>query len=101
MLFPDGVLPSGRWRWALGAVVAVGTVWMIGAFAIAAETIALGHVVVESTGDLKQIDDPTSGWVWWGDPAVRLVRLDSRCRPRLARESCLPTERRPVSGASS
>ncbi len=66
MLFPDGVLPSGRWRWALGAVVAVGTVWMIGAFAIAAETIALGHVVVESTGDLKQIDDPTSGWVWWG-----------------------------------
>jgi MFS family permease len=66
MLFPDGVLPSGRWRWAMGIVAAVGAVWMIGAYAIAAETIALGHVVVEPSGDLKQIDYPTSGWVWWG-----------------------------------
>ena len=37
MLFPDGALPSGRWRWAMGTVAAVGTVWMLGAFAIAAE----------------------------------------------------------------
>jgi MFS family permease len=66
MLFPDGVLPSGRWRWAMGTVAAMGGVWMIGAFAIAAETIALGHVVIEPTGDLRQIDKPTSGWVWWG-----------------------------------
>ncbi len=66
MLFPDGELPSGRWRWLMGAVVVVGGVWMIGAFAIAAETIALGHVVIEPSGDLKQIDYPTSGWAWWG-----------------------------------
>ena len=87
MLFPDGVLPSGRWRWALGAVVAVGTVWMIGAFAIAAETIALGHVVVESTGDLKQIDYPTSGWAWWGILQFVWFGLILVRRPRLARES--------------
>ena len=67
MLFPDGELPSGRWRWVMGSVAVAGTVWMIGAFAIAAETIALGHVVIEPSGDLKQIDYPTSGWVWWGD----------------------------------
>src|SRR5579871_1174301 len=65
MLFPDGVLPSGRWRWAMGTVAAVGSVWMIGAFAIAAETIALGHVVIDPSGDLKQINHPTSGWAWW------------------------------------
>jgi hypothetical protein len=65
MLFPDGELPSGPWRWVMWAVAAVGSVWMIGAFAIAAETIGLGHVVVEPSGDLKQIDYPTSGWVWW------------------------------------
>jgi hypothetical protein len=65
MLFPDGELPSGRWRWLLGTVALVGGTWMIGAFAIAAETIALGHVVIEPSGDLKQIDYPTSGWVWW------------------------------------
>jgi len=66
MLFPDGVLPSGRWRWLMGTVAVVGSVWMLGAFAIAAETIALGHVVIEPSGDLKQIDYPTSGWAWWG-----------------------------------
>jgi MFS family permease len=66
MLFPDGVLPSGRWRWAMGAVAAVGTVWMVGAFAIAGEAIALHQVVIEPSGDLKQIDYPTSNWAWWG-----------------------------------
>lgn len=65
MLFPDGELPAGRWRWLMAAVAVVGGVWMIGAFAIAGETIALGHVVIEPSGDLKQIDYPTSGWVWW------------------------------------
>jgi hypothetical protein len=67
MLFPDGALPSGRWRWLLATVASVGTVWMIGAFAIAAEAIVLNQVVIEPTGDLRQIDYPTSGWVWWGD----------------------------------
>jgi hypothetical protein len=66
MLFPDGVLPPGRWRWGMGAVVAVGLTWMIAAFAIAGEAIALGHVAIEPSGDLRQIDYPTSGWVWWG-----------------------------------
>jgi hypothetical protein len=65
MLFPDGVLPSGRWRWAVGAIAAVGTVWMIGAFAIAGEAIALGQVRIEPSGDLSRIDHPTSGWAWW------------------------------------
>jgi hypothetical protein len=65
MLFPDGVLPSGRWRWAMGAVAAVGTVWMVGAFAIAVEAIALGQVKIEPSGDLYRIDHPTSGWAWW------------------------------------
>ncbi len=65
MLFPDGTLPSGRWRWLLGLVALVGGVWMVSAFAIAAETIALGHVKIEKTGDLHQIDYPTGGWAWW------------------------------------
>jgi MFS family permease len=65
MLFPDGELPSGHWRWLMGLVALVGGVWMLSAFAIAAETIALGHVVVEPSGDLRQIDRPTSGWAWW------------------------------------
>jgi hypothetical protein len=65
MLFPDGALPSGRWRWAVGFVAVVGAVWMLGAFAIAAETIYLHQVVIEPSGDLTRIDHPTSGWAWW------------------------------------
>jgi hypothetical protein len=65
MLFPDKKLPSGRARWAMASVGLIGSVWMLGAFAIAAETIALDHVVIESSGDLKQINYPTSGWAWW------------------------------------
>ncbi|HEY2354952.1 MAG TPA: hypothetical protein VGH79_08670 [Gaiellaceae bacterium] len=71
MLFPDGKLPSGRWRWLMAAVALVGGTWMISAFAIVAETIALGHVRVERTGDLYQIDHPTSGWSWW--PVLQAV----------------------------
>jgi hypothetical protein len=65
VLFPDGALPSGRWRWLAGALAAVGAVWMIGAYAIAVETIALNQVVIEPSGDLARIDYATSGWVWW------------------------------------
>jgi hypothetical protein len=65
MLFPDGALPSGRWRWAMGTVGAVGTVWVAGAFAIAADAIVLGKVAIEPSGDLHQIDHPTSAWAWW------------------------------------
>ncbi len=66
MLFPDGVLPPGRWRWAMGTVAAVGSVWMVGAFTIAGEAIVLNQVAIEASGDLKQIDYPTSAWAWWG-----------------------------------
>ncbi len=67
MLFPDGDLPSGRWRWLMGAVGLVGGTWMVGAFGIAGQAIALGQVAgnVEPAGDLKQIDYPTGGWAWW------------------------------------
>ena len=64
-LFPDGELPSGRWRWAAGSLAAVGTVWMVGAYAIAAEAIVLNQVSIEPSGNLYRIDNPTSGWAWW------------------------------------
>jgi hypothetical protein len=67
MLFPDGALPPGIWRWAVGWVGLVGGLWMIGAFAIAGQAIYEHRVVIEATGDLSQIDHPTSGWAWWSD----------------------------------
>ncbi|HUY71561.1 MAG TPA: hypothetical protein VMV08_04925 [Gaiellaceae bacterium] len=65
VLFPDGKLPSGRWRWPIGLLVALGTAWLAGAFAIAATTI-LGHrIQIEPSGDLVAIDHARGGFAWW------------------------------------
>jgi hypothetical protein len=67
VLFPDGELPSGRWRGPMGLFLGVGLVWLGGAFAIALGAIAGNHVDVLSSGDLRQIDYPSGSWAWWGD----------------------------------
>jgi hypothetical protein len=66
LLFPDGRLPSGRWKVALGAFVLSAAVWLCGAFALAADAIAANAVQVDSTGNLLQADHPTGNWAWWG-----------------------------------
>jgi MFS family permease len=66
LLFPDGRLPVGRWRWGLWAFLALGALWLGGAFSIAINAIA-GHTIhVNPGGDLLMIDNPTGGAAWWG-----------------------------------
>ena len=66
LLFPDGRLPPGRWRWGLWAFLALGALWLGGAFSIAINAIA-GHAIhLNSGGDLVMIDNPTGGAAWWG-----------------------------------
>jgi MFS family permease len=66
LLFPDGRLPAGRWRWGLWAFLALGALWLGGAFSIAINAIA-GHTIhVNPGGDLAIIDNPTGGAAWWG-----------------------------------
>jgi hypothetical protein len=67
VLFPDGELPSGRWRWPVGLLLGAGLVWLGGAFAIAAGAIAGHHIDVTSSGDLRQTTYPSGSWAWWGD----------------------------------
>jgi hypothetical protein len=66
LLFPDGRLPAGRWRWGLWAFLALGALWLGGAFSIAIDAIA-GHTIhINPGGDLAIIDKPTGGAAWWG-----------------------------------
>ncbi len=65
LLFPDGQLPSRRWRWVLWAVLAAGALFQLGAFAIVLSAIIGHNIHVTSGGDLRVIDYPTGGYVWW------------------------------------
>jgi hypothetical protein len=66
LLFPDGRLPSPRWRWMLWAYLAVAVAWVGGAVIISAGAI-LGHNVhVDSGGNLLILDHLTGSAAWWG-----------------------------------
>ena len=66
ILFPEGHLPSPRWRWPMRWLLGLAAAWQLGAYAIAVSAIASGTIHIVSSGDLAQIDNPTSAWAWWG-----------------------------------
>jgi hypothetical protein len=66
LLFPDGRLPSPRWRWALWAYLTVAALWIAGTVMISVWAIAAHHVQVDSGGNLLAIDHPTGWAAWWG-----------------------------------
>jgi hypothetical protein len=66
VLFPDGELPTGWWRLPIGAFLASACVWLIGAYALAADAIASGRIAIDSGGNLLLENHPTGTWAWWG-----------------------------------
>jgi hypothetical protein len=65
VLFPDGRLPAARWRWLVGAYLAVAAVWMAGAVVITAGVLASHHVRVDSGGNLLQLNGNAPGYGWF------------------------------------
>ena len=67
LLFPDGRLPGPRWRWFAGAYLAVGVVWLSGAYLLSVGAILGHHLRVDSAGNLLVLDGtPTGDAAWWG-----------------------------------
>ena len=66
LLFPDGHLPSPRLRWVLWTFLAVGAVWMIGAFSFTVGAITRHDIHVDPSGNLQVLAHPTGSAAWWG-----------------------------------
>jgi hypothetical protein len=61
LLFPDGRLPSRRWRWAIGVFIVLAGVVLAGQFARAMSAV-IGHPVhVDSSGSLVALNNPPRG----------------------------------------
>jgi hypothetical protein len=71
MLFPDGRLLSSWWKPMLWAYLALGAVWLGGAFAISLSAVITHHVDIDSSGGLNSLDNPGGSTAWWG--AVQTV----------------------------
>jgi hypothetical protein len=65
LLFPDGEVPRGPWRWGIGAFFAISAVWLVGAYGIAIDAIVSHRIHVDSTGNLLLEDHATGAWAWW------------------------------------
>jgi hypothetical protein len=67
LLFPDGALPSPRWRWVLWAYLAAAGLWIGGAAAVSVGIVAGHDVRVDPSGNLLALSSSLSGpYGWFG-----------------------------------
>jgi hypothetical protein len=66
LLFPDGRLPSPRWRWALWPYLTLALLWIAGALWFTASVLVAHHVRIDASGNLMVLAHPAGGAAWWG-----------------------------------
>ena len=63
-LFPDGVLPSPRWRLVLWAYLAVTGFLLASEYAAVVKLMVASDVRIDASGGLAALDNPSGGTAW-------------------------------------
>jgi hypothetical protein len=71
LVFPDGRLPSSRWRWLIWAYATVAALWIAGTVVITAGALIDHRTQVDSSGNLLLLNGINPATGWWN--VVQLV----------------------------
>jgi hypothetical protein len=66
LLFPDGRLPSRRWRPVLWSYLVVGASWVVSVYAVTIGGVVAGDIHLNPGGDLVGVDSPAGSSAWLG-----------------------------------
>jgi hypothetical protein len=65
LLFPDGRLPSRRWRWVMWSYILLGAAWPVSIYVITIQALLHGPVRILPNGDVSGVDHPAGASAWY------------------------------------
>jgi hypothetical protein len=75
LLFPDGRLPSARWRPVLYGYLALAACWPVSLAVVAVGAISGHHIAIDSDGSLRAANSPSGSSAWLGSVEAVVIPL--------------------------